>query len=164
MISRQLRDRRDRVVSLREIGDDWRAVADVAPRHGQDSFVFPLAARYMLLSIIEGEWRSLGVYADGRVVGHVMWAFDAEDGAHWIGGLIIDGPEQGVGVGSAATRTLVSWLCAQPDCHAIRLAYHPENAAADHLYASLGFVPTGELDDDEVVMEHRPPDEQLPVD
>lgn len=157
VISRQLRDQRGRVVSLREIGDDWRAVADVAPRDGQRAFVFGLAARYVLLSIMEGEWRSLGIYADDEVAGHVMWAVD-DDGAHWIGGLIIHGPEQGFGLGRAATRTLVSWLRSLPDCRVIRLSYHPDNTPADALYSSLGFVPTGTMEDDEVVVEYRPPD------
>ena len=31
MIRTGARDRRRRLVSLREVGDDWRAVADVAP-------------------------------------------------------------------------------------------------------------------------------------
>lgn len=143
VISQQLQDRRGRTVSLREIGADWRAVADVAPHPAQRAFVFPLAARYMLLAVMEGEWHSLGIYADTDVVGHVMWAFDVDDGAHWIGGLIIHGGEQRVGVGAAAMRTLTAWLHAQPNSQSVRLSYHPADTAAHELYASLGFVPTG---------------------
>lgn len=157
MFSQQLRDHRGRIVSLREIGDDWRAVADVAPRDEQRAFVFALAGRYLLLSIKESVWRSLGIYADEEVVGHVMWAVD-DDGSHWISGLIVASSEQGFGVGRTAMRTLITWLQTLPACRVIRLSYHPDNTAADALYQSLGFVPTGAMDEDELVVEYRPTD------
>lgn len=34
----------------------------------------------------------------------------------------------------------------------IKLSYEPENTVADSLYVSLGFKPTGEIDDGEIVM------------
>ncbi len=36
------------------------------------------------------------------------------------------------------------------------LSYQPDNEVAKALYASLGFVETGEVDDDEVVARRRP--------
>jgi hypothetical protein len=38
-------------------------------------------------------------------------------------------------------------LRALPDCDAIWLSVAPQNVAAERLYRSLGFVPTGALDD-----------------
>jgi diamine N-acetyltransferase len=144
------------VVSLRDVDDaNWRAVADVAPRDDQRGFVSPLAARYLLLSSREGVWISLGIYADDEVVGHVMWAIDDDDGSHWIGGLVIDAEEQSTGLGRAATQTIIRWLAEKPDCHVIRLSYGAENQAAERLYAGLGFTPTGERVDDEIVAELR---------
>jgi diamine N-acetyltransferase len=155
VISSGLRDRLGRTVTLRPIGDDWRAVADVAPTDEQRLFVHPLAARYMLTSERGGPWTSLGAYADEEVVGHVMWAID-DDGSHWIGGLLIDATEQGRGLGRAVTQTLVDWFQQQDGHWASRLSYHPENPVAAGLYASLGFVPTGVVDDDgEIVAELR---------
>jgi diamine N-acetyltransferase len=155
MIDAGQTDRRGRRLTLREIRDDWRAVADVAPRDDQRRFVFALAARYLLLSHLEDDWRSLGVYADDTVVGHVMWAVD-DDNSHWIGGLVIDAPQQGLGIGTATMATLMPWLLARPACDVVRLSYHPDNAAAARLYARLGFAPTGEAVDDEIVVEHMP--------
>ncbi|MFF8386872.1 GNAT family N-acetyltransferase [Streptomyces kanasensis] len=144
-------DGRGRRISLHEVHDEnWRAVADVAPLDGQRRFVAALAARYLLLSTREQVWRSLAVCADGTVTGHVMWGRD-EDGSHWIGGMVVDGAEQGRGVGRAALLTLMAWLAGGDDCRELRLAYHPENTAAHHLYTSLGFRPTGETEGDEVV-------------
>lgn len=144
-----------RRVSLRDIGEDWRAVADIAPRDDQRDFVFALAGRYLLLSMIEGEWRSLGIYADETAVGHVMWAID-DDGSHWIGGLMVDAAQQGVGIGRAATRTLVAWLLSRRECDVVRLSYNMDNTAAAALYRHLGFRPTGEMVDDEIIVEHAP--------
>src|SRR5918998_4259501 len=152
MIENGARDRHGRLVSLREVGDDWRAVADVAPLDHQRRFVPALAARYLLLSDRDQVWRSLGVYADEDVVGHVMWAVD-DDNVCWIGGLLIDGPQQGAGLGRAVTETLLHWLATTSGCRSVCLSLQPDNDSAARLYASLGFRPTGEVDDDEIVLE-----------
>lgn len=152
-------DRTGRRITLRPVDDsNWRAVADVAPRDEQRRYVAALGARYLLLSMREGVWTSLAVCADDTVVGHVMWGVD-DDGSRWIGGMLIDAAEQGKGVGRAALRTLSAWLAAQPECTAVRLSYHPDNAEAGALYQSEGFRLTGETSEDEVVaqLEHPRP-------
>ncbi|WP_445330469.1 GNAT family N-acetyltransferase [Streptomyces sp. GSL17-111] len=147
-----LTDRRGRAVTLHEVGDaNWRAVADVAPKDEQRAFIAALGARYLLLSLREDEWHSLAVCADGVVAGHVMWGFDPADGAHWIGGLLVDADHQGQGIGRAAVRTLTRWLGELPECRELRLSYHPANQASARLFESLGFTPTGEQEDEEIV-------------
>ncbi|KKK05948.1 GNAT family N-acetyltransferase [Micromonospora sp. HK10] len=154
MIDSRLADRAGRRVTLRPVDDEnWRAVADVAPRDEQRSWVPALAARYLLLTMRSPVWTSLAVYADDTVVGHLMWGVD-DDGSRWIGGMVIDGAEQGRGVGRAAVATLAEWLAAQG--RPVRLSYHPDNLAAAALYRSLGFRPTGAMEDDEVVAELTP--------
>ncbi|MFJ8072920.1 GNAT family N-acetyltransferase [Streptomyces sp. NPDC096176] len=149
----QLTDRAGRRITLRDVGDDnWRAVADIAPRDEQRAFVAALAARYLLLSMRGGLWDSLAVSADDTVVGHVMWAYDEENGTHWIGGVVVDADEQGKGVGRQAMLLLIRLLSERPDCREIRLSYHPANTGAAKLYAALGFEPTGDFEDDEIVV------------
>lgn len=153
MIDHGFTDRTGRRVTLREVtADTWRAVADVAPLDGQRAFAPALAARYLLLSSREDTWHSLAVHAGELPLGHVMWARD-EDGSYWIGGVLIDGPEQGAGVGRAAARTLAAWLAGRDGCEVIRLSYDPANTGAAALWTSLGYLPTGEAEDDEVVVE-----------
>ncbi|RGC70069.1 Spermine/spermidine acetyltransferase [Micromonospora sp. MW-13] len=153
MIDSNLRDRAGRHLTLRPVDDDnWRAVADVVPRDDQRAWVYPMAARYLLLSMRGGGWTSLAVYADENVVGHVMWGVD-DDGSRWIGGMVVDAAEQGRGVGAATVTTLATWLAAQPGCLAVRLSYHPDNTVAAALYPRLGFAPTGLVEDGELVAE-----------
>ncbi|MDX3133590.1 GNAT family N-acetyltransferase [Streptomyces europaeiscabiei] len=155
MISHGLLDGMGRRIALHDVDDEnWRAVADVAPLDGQRRYVPALAARYLLLSLREGVWNSLAVCADDTVVGHVMWGRD-EDGSYWVGGMLVDGGEQGKGVGRAAAWTLVRWLADRSDCAVLRLSYHPDNTVAEGLYTSLGFRPvsTAEEEQGEVVAE-----------
>jgi diamine N-acetyltransferase len=156
MIGYGFLDKTARRVTLRPVDDEnWRSVADIAPLDSQRSYVPALAARYLLLSMRENVWRSLAVYADDVVVGHIMWGLD-DDGSHWLGGLMIDASAQGKGLGRAVVRTITAWLVAQEGCRVIRLSYHAENTAARHLYESAGFMPTGAVEDDEIVAEIAP--------
>lgn len=148
----QLRDRTGRRIALSEITDEnWCEVADVAPGDDQRRFVFALAGRYLLLSMREDDWHSLAVTADGSVVGHLMWAIDPVDQTHWIGGMVIEHAEQGKGVGRAALQAIIAMLSGLPNAREIRLSYHPDNDQAAALYDSIGFRPTGEYDDQEIV-------------
>ncbi|MEU4675901.1 GNAT family N-acetyltransferase [Micromonospora sp. NPDC023737] len=157
MIDAGHQDRDGRAITLRSVDDDnWRVVADVAPRDDQRDWVAALAARYLLLTMRGDVWNSLAVYADETVVGHVMWGVD-DDGSYWIGGMIIDAVEQGRGIGRATVATLAGWLAARDGQPPVRLSYHPENKAAAALYTSLGFHPTGAVEDDEVIAELTAP-------
>lgn len=153
MIGYGITDRQDRVVTLRPVDrDNWRAIADVAPRDDQRGFVPPMAARYLLLSEYGDDWTSLGVYAGDEVTGHAMWGLD--EGAFWIGGVVVDASQQGTGIGRAAMETLIRWFAERPESDLVRLTYQPDNPAK-LLYDDLGFVPTGEVDGDELVAELR---------
>ncbi|GGU30642.1 hypothetical protein GCM10010274_17110 [Streptomyces lavendofoliae] len=156
VIDHGLHDTTGRPVTLHDVDDDnWRAVADIAPRDDQRDHVPALAARYLLLSLREDVWHSLAVLAGDEVTGHLMWARE-DDGTHWIGGMLIGAAHQGTGIGRAAVRTLAAWLTDKDDCRAVRLSYHPDNTPARRLYTSLGFVPTGTVEDDEIVAELEP--------
>ncbi|WP_217183223.1 GNAT family N-acetyltransferase [Streptomyces sp. AC495_CC817] len=152
-MTQRFTDRQGRAVVLEEITEDnWRDVADVAPADEQRRYVAALAARYLLLSQRGEVWTSLGVRAGDDVVGHVMWAYDDEDGTHWIGGMVVSASEQGKGTGRAALGAVIERLSALPECREIRLSYHPDNTPAGRLYTSFGFRPTGDLEGEEIVL------------
>ncbi|MXG28254.1 GNAT family N-acetyltransferase [Streptomyces sp. YIM 132580] len=146
-------DRAGRPVTLHAVdADNWRAVADRAPRDDQRDRVPAPAARYLVLTSREDTWNSLAVPAGDQVTGHIMRARD-EDGSHWLGGMLIDASHQGRGIGAAAVRTLTTWLSDREGHPPVRLSCTPSNEAAAHLYARLGFRLTGVEEDGEVVAE-----------
>lgn len=140
-----------RIALVDVTGDNWRDIADLAPRDDQRAFVPALAARYLLLGLYGDVWHNLGAYDGATPVGHVMWGTD-EDGSRWIGGLLVDAAHQGRGIGRAVVQALVARLRAAGD-EPIRLSHHPDNGPARALFTSLGFRGTGEVEDGEVVME-----------
>jgi len=139
-------------------GDNWRDLAAVRVADHQRRWVADVTY-YLCLSAYGGLWRSCAVVAgEGTTVGHVMWAVDPDDGSHWIGGLVIDVAHQGKGLGRATIESVMAlWdeqepaLSGSPYREAA-LSVAPDNEAALQLYRSLGFVETGELSDDELVL------------
>jgi diamine N-acetyltransferase len=140
------------VVTLRPVdAGSWRDVAGLAVAPGQERFV--AAPTYYLTLCAYGDvWHPLSVHDEsGEVVGFLMWGIDDADGSCWLGGVLVDAAHQGRGVGRAAIVEALRALRPRDRSAGFALAYHPDNTVARSLYASLGFVETGEVDDDEVV-------------
>jgi diamine N-acetyltransferase len=143
-------------IELRTVdAHNWRACADLKVALEQHDFVLPVA-RYLCLCHYGGVWHPLAVYAGDEVVGFVMWAVDPDDQSGWIGGLVIDRARQRNGYGRATVEALLRRLLETAGCETCALSYSPENAAARALYASLGFVETGEYEGHELVARLSP--------
>jgi diamine N-acetyltransferase len=137
-------------VSLRPVDhEDWRHCAALEVADDQREFVMP-ACYYLALCHYGGVWRPLALYAGSKVVGFAMWAVDPDDQSGWLGGLTIAADQQGRGLGRAALEALLDHLREQ-GCASAALSYKSDNARAKRLYAALGFVETGEWEDDEAV-------------
>jgi diamine N-acetyltransferase len=138
-------------MELRDVNaDNWRDVIRIEPREDQSRFVASVA--YYLNLCHYGEvWHPLALYQDDEPVGFAMWGFDTEEQSYWIGGLVIGAEHQGKGYGRAAMGALLDHLSAQPGYRQAALSCDPENTVARRLYASLGFVETGEKVDGELV-------------
>ena len=144
------------IIELRDVDvHNWRACADLEVAPEQRHFVSPVA-RYLCLCHYGDVWHPLAVYAGDEVVGFVMWAVDPGDQVGWIGGLVIDQARQRKGSGRATVEALTSRLLENGGCGSCALSYAPGNAAARDLYRALGFVETGEIEDDELVARLSP--------
>jgi diamine N-acetyltransferase len=141
-------------LDLRPVGaTSWRDVAGLRLGPEQERFV-ATTSYYLALCAYDEPWHPLAVHdrrAGDAVVGFLMWGIDGEDGSCWLGGLVVDAAQQGRGVGRAAVVEAMRMLSEQVGSTDFALAYHPANVVAKGLYASLGFVETGEVDGDEVV-------------
>jgi diamine N-acetyltransferase len=129
---------------------NWRRCAALEVTDDQREFVMPVAY-YLCLCHYGAAWRPFAVCDGDEVVGFAMWAVDPQDGSGWIGGLTVDKRLQRRGYARAALQALTAWLRDERGCPSCALSYTADNTVARHLYASLGFVETGELEDDEIV-------------
>ncbi len=101
-----------------------------------------------------GEWAApFGIYDDDTPVGFVMFTYEKSPGPdsppvaagnYDISHFYIDRRYQHKGYGKAALLLSIDYLrtfpCDKADC--IWIAWHPDNAVASHLYASVGFRAT----------------------
>lgn len=95
--------------------------------------------------------RLLGIEADGAPVGFVMYA-DVEPGVAepYLWRLLVDRCHQGRGVGRVAVGLLVERLRTQGH-RTLRTSWVPGRGGPEPFYRGLGFEPTGDLDEGEVV-------------
>lgn len=150
-------------VSLRPIDEtNWFVAVDLEVSDDQDGFVWS-NGNSLAQAHYEPWWIPLGVYVGDEMVGFVMhgrWPEHSVNVGHGnptpgndhILRIMIDKRHQGKGYGRAALVALIERIKAQDNCRAIELSFEPTNAVAEKLYASLGFVRTGQMVDGEAEM------------
>ena len=96
---------------------------------------------------------ALVIYAGDTPVGMALYydcdAFCAYDFSQ----LLIDRRYQGKGYGTAAATAILQRMAQDGKYDRVVLCYIESNEVARRLYEKLGFVPTGERDEDEIVFE-----------
>lgn len=128
---------------------NWRDVYDLKVNENQKDFVAD-PGYYMCLCSFGDVWHPMAVYICDKAVGFLMWAIDKDDNSCWLGGIIIDKNHQRKGYGKKAIQLAMEKLAAEQKPAGFALSYSPANEARK-LYSSLGFVETGEKEDDELV-------------
>lgn len=135
---------------------NWRALIQLKVREEQSHFV---ASNLMSIAESqfgfddEGHWNShpFGIYAGEEPVGFLMYAANyAHSRIHvFIMRLMVDEKFQGKGYGRDAINLILENFRADERVRVAAISYSPENVGAKKLYASLGFVETGEMAGDE---------------
>jgi len=147
-------------LSLREVTrENWRATLGLAVFPEQQRFIAdsaPIAAIALAKAYIRPAgliWVPYAFYADTEVVGFTELAYEPESvDNYWIFHFFIDRHSQGQGYGKEALRLFLQFIRDHhPQCQALQLTVHPENAHAQHLYIGVGFQPTGATLSDEPV-------------
>lgn len=142
------------MVELVEITKDNVAdVFDLAVAPGQQEFVssnaWSLAQAYAERDIA---WPR-AIVANGEVVGFLMLEIDPEEEGgrpFWLWRLMLDAAHQRRGHGVAALQLAIDHLRTL-DAHELFTSWVPGEGGPEGFYLRLGFEPTGELDDDEIV-------------
>jgi diamine N-acetyltransferase len=137
--------------------DNVKAVFELELAAGQDRFVatnaWSLAQAVAEASIA---WPR-AIVADGQVVGFLMLEIDPheEDGRpFWLWRLMIGAAWQRRGYGTAALRLALDEVRGRGGTE-IYTSWVPDTDGPGPFYERLGFEPTGEIDDDEVVARLR---------
>jgi RimJ/RimL family protein N-acetyltransferase len=150
--------RRPDVVELVEITADNRsAVTRLETHKSQERFVAPVIrslAEALVPPVENGvtvvPWYR-AVTADGELAGFVMLA-RSQPGAEepWLWRLLVDRMHQRRGIGSRVVDLVVE-QCLEWGDATLLTSWVPGKGSPEPLYLAKGFVPTGEIDDGEVV-------------
>ena len=102
-----------------------------------------------------GMARPFAIYAEEKLVGFCMFAFDPEeedeDDRYWLWRFMIDRSEQGKGYGQAALQEIIRYF-KEHGADRLFLSTEPENELGLHIYHKAGFRETGIIDGGEAVL------------
>lgn len=147
-------------IALIPVNDDNKeAVLKLSVREDQP-FVAPNDASLRQADELNAEHpgvaRPFAIFADEKAVGfmQIVFAPEAEDpeDRFWIWRFMIDKSEQGKGYGQAALAQMIDYF-RDGGADEILLSTEPENEVGLHIYHKAGFKDTGEMNDDEMILE-----------
>ena len=151
-----------RDVRLIEVTEDnVRAIGRLATHHSQERFVAPMAATFgdaLAPTYVDGmrvvPWYR-AIDADGELVGFLMIAEHTPPGdIPFLWRLLIDRRHQGRGIGARAVGSLVDHLRDRGETM-LHVGWRPGRGGPEGFYRKLGFVPTGRIEDGEIIGELR---------
>lgn len=100
--------------------------------------------------------RTFAIYCDDKMVGFTMFAFDEEywdpNDRYWLWRFMIDENLQGKGYGTAALQVIIQYF-KEHGANNVRLSTKETNVTALSMYRKAGFCDTGEMNDEEIVLE-----------
>ena len=145
-------------VSLREItAETVRAVMQLAVADDQNRFVAPNAwSLGQALFSPEAWYRA--IYCEEEPVGFVMLSDQSrvvpivENPKVEVWRFMVDARHQHKGIGRAAMRLIIEHVRRRGLFRALGISCVPGEGSPEQFYRSLGFRPTGEVDDGEIVM------------
>ena len=92
------------------------------------------------------------IYAGETPVGFIMLYDDPDEPEYFLWRLMVAGPEQGKGYGRRAVELLVEYVRTRPGAKELLTSCVPMEGGPEPFYRKLGFEPTGEVDEGEIVV------------
>ena len=146
-------------VTLREItAETVRVVIKLSVTEYQNRFVAPNAVSLAQALFAPQAWYR-AIYLGDEPVGFVMLSDDSlldpvpDNPEVGVWRFMVDAKHQRKGVGRAAMLLVIEHVRRKGLFEKLSISYVPEEGGPEQLYLALGFKPTGEMDEDEVVME-----------
>lgn len=146
-------------VELRPVTrENWQSLIKLKVRDGQQDFVasnlYSIAESHFGFDE-EGHWELFpyGLFLNDEPVGFAMTGLNTNHSRFQalILRLMVDEKYQGKGHGRQAMKVITEMFRANENVRVVCISYAPENEVARKLYASFGFVETGEMLESEVL-------------
>ncbi|MEW5992432.1 MAG: GNAT family N-acetyltransferase [Chloroflexota bacterium] len=131
-------------------GDSVREICALQVAPDQRRFVSPNAVSLAEASFAPRAWPR-AIVADDVPVGFAMLSIDTETPEYFLWRLMVGAEFQGRGYGRAAMALIADHVRALPGASQIVTSWVPGPGSPEGFYLDLGFEPTGEIDEGEVV-------------
>jgi diamine N-acetyltransferase len=142
-------------VSLREVtAQTVRDICNLSVAPGQERFVAPNSVSIAEAYFSEKAWFR-AIYADETPVGFLMLYDDPQKPEYHLWRFMMAGRHQGKGYARRAMALLIEHVRRRPMAEELLLSYVPGEGSPEGFYRGLGFEPTGEVLEGEVVMSLR---------
>ena len=143
-------------IELRDIDDNNRAACEqLSVRSDQEQYIASNAKSLAVAKDNADVARPFAVYADDRMVGFTMFAFDENnddpEDKYWLWRFMIDKKEQCKGYGRAALSEIIKYF-REHNADIITLSTKETNTGALKLYHQFGFSENGRMNGDEIVL------------
>jgi diamine N-acetyltransferase len=150
--SQQMESNKDPQISLQEITQDtfW-PIIKLKVTENQMKFVASNAISIAEASFSDHAWYR-AIYADNIPVGFVMLHLDKQKKEYWVWRFMIDEKHQSKGYGRLAMHQVIQTVQKLPGAMELLLSYVPGDGDPSLFYQKIGFIDTGEWEDDEKVM------------
>ena len=137
--------------------ENWQSLIKLKVRDDQKNFVasnlYSIAQSHFG-DEFEGHWDlfAYGIYEDDTPVGFLMYGLNFAHPSQqaYIQRLMVDEKFQGKGYGRFGMQKMLEIFRAEERVKEVSISYEPENDVARKLYASLDFVETERIIEDEV--------------
>ncbi len=141
------------MVSLKEVNENnFRTIVGMKLNEEQSKYVatnvYSLAQAWLYPEVA----KPYAIYNDEEVVGFMMLDWDEKERECSIWRFMIATDQQGKGYGRKALEYALNIIKEAGKFDYVFLDYVPGNVVGKHLYESMGFIETGEIDEGEVVM------------
>ena len=139
-------------ITLREITEaTLRSILKLDVTEQQKAYVAPNAVSIAQAHFSKYAWFR-AIYAGETPVGFVMLHIDTAKPEYWVWRFMIDRSHQKRDYGYRAMQLVIAFVQTLPGATELRVSYEPGPGDPSGFYTKLGFVETGETNEDERVM------------
>ncbi|MDF2544217.1 MAG: family N-acetyltransferase [Herbinix sp.] len=141
------------MVSLKEINEsNFRAIVRMRLNEEQSKYVASNVYSLAQAWLYPEEAKPYAIYNDEEIIGFIMLDWDEKEHECGIWRFMIASDQQGKGYGRKALTCALNIIKEAGKFDYVFLDYVPGNVVGKHLYESMGFIETGEIEDGEIVM------------